>query len=96
MAGFPLPDLVCNPLLFVGKEVDHKFQVNDLDRETKWYRGTILSYDTNSKMHKIHYEEEAEPCSFDIIFHYLNGELMKVRYRGVQLRLKSSERSLSR
>ena len=28
MADFPLPDLVCNPLLFVEKEVDHKFQVN--------------------------------------------------------------------
>ena len=47
-------------------------------------------------MHKIHYEEEAEPYSFNIIFDYLNGELMKVRYRGVELRLKSSERSLLR
>lgn len=28
IADFPLPDLVCNPLLFVEKEVDHKFQVN--------------------------------------------------------------------
>jgi hypothetical protein len=29
VAGFFLPDLVCNPLSFVGKEVDHKFQVDE-------------------------------------------------------------------
>jgi hypothetical protein len=31
------------PTVFVAKEVDHKFQVNDADEETKWYLGTIMT-----------------------------------------------------
>ena len=50
IASFRLPDFVCNPLLFVRKEVHHKFQIS-VDGDTKWYRGTILSYDSSSKTH---------------------------------------------
>ena len=57
----------------MGKEVHHKFQIS-VDGETKWYRGTILSYDSSYKTHKILYDQE-EPCSFDIILDFLNGDL---------------------
>ena len=55
----------------MGKEVHHKFRISP-DGETKWYDGTILSYDSSSKTHEILYDQEDDHCSFDIILDYLN------------------------
>ena len=74
--AFPLPNFVYNPLLFVGKVIHQKFQLSD--EETKWYQGTVLSYDKTSKMHEIIYDEEEEPCFFDIILDFMNGDLKVV------------------
>ena len=62
-----------DPSTLIGKHISHKFKVKE--SEYKWFKGTIINYDSDSKMHHIEYEEDEEPSYFDINIDLLNGDL---------------------
>ena len=62
-----------DPSTLIGKHISLKFKVRE--SEYKWFKGTIINYDSDSKMHHIEYEEDEEPSYFDINIDLLNGDL---------------------
>lgn len=64
---------VKDPFTLIGKHISHRFKVGE--SEYKWFKGTIINYDSVSKMHHMEYEEDEEPSYFDINIDLLNGDL---------------------
>ena len=66
--------LIRNPLSLVGKSISHKFELEET-RDEKWFRGTVEEYDSGTKLYKIAYEEEDEPCRFDLTQDLIMGNV---------------------
>ena len=64
-----------DPFTLVGKQVQHKFKNSDTCEE-EWYRGNVISYNKATKLHKVRYEGEDEPCQFNLIEDLVKGDLI--------------------
>lgn len=60
-----MSDFIEDPNALVGKCIHHKFELEGTN-EVMWYRGKVVDYNSQSKNHKILYEEEEEHCFFDL------------------------------
>ena len=63
-----------DPSSMVGKHIQHRFEIDNTS-EVKWYHGTVIDYDTTTKLHEIEYEGEEEHCYFDLKIDILNGDI---------------------
>lgn len=61
------------PSTLIGRQISHRFKVGD--SEYKWYRGTVLEYNSMIKMHLVEYDDDEEPSLFDLNIDLLNGDL---------------------
>ena len=48
----------------VGKKINHKFMV---DEEEIWYTGSVISYNNVKQLHTVVYDDEDEPCHFNLL-----------------------------
>ena len=64
-----------DPFTLVGRQIKHKFKNSDTCEE-EWYAGNVISYNEATKLHKVTYSGEAEPCQFDLIEDLVNGDLI--------------------
>lgn len=55
--------ILSDPYLLVGRSISHKFEMEET-REEKWFSGIIEEYNAATKLHKIIYDDEDEPCYF--------------------------------
>ena len=55
---------ISDPFSLIGKTVLHKFTLDS--GEDQWFKGIVLSYDCNTKMHELIYEGETEHCYFNL------------------------------
>lgn len=53
-----------NPACLLGKHISHKFEIEE--SKEKWYVGTIISYDLDTRLFEIAYEEDEEHWYFDL------------------------------
>ena len=60
------------PESLVGKKVLHKFEV---EGHEKWFSGYVISYDAQSHLHEVSYEEEEEHFFFNLIEDISVGDL---------------------
>lgn len=67
----PFSKLLEEPDVLVGSRINHRFETG-VDRERKWYAGTVLHYDPITKTPEIQYDEEDEPC--DLSIDVVNGD----------------------
>ena len=73
-------EYIQDPYTLIGRSIRHRFETGACDTctsqmETKWYNGTVLSYDASSKTHEIAYEGEEEHCNYDLTLDLLSGDL---------------------
>lgn len=68
----PFMDILQNPEGIVGSQVNHQFVI---DGQTKWFTGTIISYNASTKTHELAYNEEEEHCNFDLSIDIANGDI---------------------
>ncbi len=71
--------IVSNPTSIIGKNLKQKFEHEDT-HVIEWYSGSIVDYDTLSKIFEIKYEGEEELCKFDIIVDLILGDLVIVDF----------------
>ena len=57
----------------VGHTVLHKFEV---DKEEKWFSGSIISYNPTTQLHEIAYDGEEEHCFFNLQEDLARGDLI--------------------
>ena len=62
-----------DPSTLIGRHISHKFKVGE--SEYRWYKGTVIDYNSMTKMHHIEYEEDEEPSYFDLNIDLLSGDL---------------------
>ena len=63
-----------DPFSLVGKEINHRFMLESGEEE--WFRGFVLSYNTNTKMHELIYDGETDHQHFDLSEDIANGDVM--------------------
>lgn len=62
----PSGDHCCHdPASLVGKSIEQKFEVDV--GEFEWFRGFVVSYDTQTNLHEVAYEDEDEHCHFNLL-----------------------------
>lgn len=66
--------IITNPGLLIGHRVNHKFQVNK--STVKWYTGTVVAYNSDSKLHDIVYDGDKDVYSYDLTIDICNGDLI--------------------
>ena len=59
----------------VGKKINHKFIV---DEEEIWYTGSVISYNNVKKLHTVVYDDEDEPCYFNLLEDLAVGDLVVI------------------
>ena len=69
---------ISDPFALVGKEVLHKFKLDS--GEDHWFRGIVLSYNSNTKTHELVYEGETEHCHFNLCKDIADGDFKIVDY----------------
>ena len=57
----------------VGRTVMHRFEV---EKEEKWFMGLIISYNPNTHLHEIAYDDEEEHCFFNLQEDLARGDLI--------------------
>jgi len=58
----------------VGKRIAHKFEVEDSCE--RWYNGTIVGFNSTSKLYEISYDSEEENCYFDLEQDFMMGDII--------------------
>ena len=61
-----------DPFTLIGKEILHKFTLDS--GEDQWFRGMVLSYNSNAKTHELVYEGETEHCHFNLFKDIADGD----------------------
>ena len=59
----------------VGKKINHKFMV---DEEEIWYTGSVISYNNVKQLHTVVYDDEDEPCYFNLLEDLAVGDLVVI------------------
>ena len=68
----PHSELLQKPQSMVGCRIKHRFETDD---GTKWFTGTVVGYDSTTYSHEIFYDEEEEPCFFDLAIDIANSDI---------------------
>lgn len=68
----PHSELLRKAQSMVGCRIKHRFKTDD---GTKWFTGTVVGYDSTTYSHEILYDEEEEPCFFDLAIDIANGDI---------------------
>ena len=63
------------PTEFIGKRVQYKFE-NEDTREPEWYTGSIVGYNSATKLFELSYDGEVDTCNFDVILDIILGDLV--------------------
>ena len=67
------PELeISDPFSLIGKSVLHRFTLDS--GEDQWFKGIVLSYDSNTKTHELVYEGETEHCHFNLYQDISDGD----------------------
>ena len=73
----PCPNTQQNAVTFaeslVGKKVLHKFEVNTKEQG---FTGFVVSYDKQTRLHEVEYDDEEEHCFFDLLQDISQGDLV--------------------
>ena len=67
---------VSDPFSLIGKNILHKFTLDS--GEDQWFRGMVLSYDSNTKTHELVYEGETEHCHFNLSKDISDGDFKTI------------------
>ena len=67
---------ISDPFSLIGKNILHKFKLDS--GEDQWFRGMVLSYDSNTRTHELVYEGETEHCHFNLCRDISDGDLKTI------------------
>lgn len=70
-----LSSFISNPSTLVGRQISHKFELEETN-EMKWYTGSVVDYDYDTKTHKVLYDGEENYYYFDLTMDIINGDLI--------------------
>ena len=59
-----ITDVQRDPELLIYRQIEHQF---NCDGQLVWYKGTVLSFDKETKEFRILYDNEEEECSFPLL-----------------------------
>ena len=66
-------DVVNHPSSLIGKGIWHRFETEE---QEKWYSGTIINYDSVSKIFEVLYDNDEERYFFELMEDVNNGDLI--------------------
>ena len=67
---------ISDPFSLIGKNILHKFKLDS--GEDQWFRGMVLSYDSNTRTHELVYKGETEHCHFNLCQDISDGDFKTI------------------